>query len=240
MTDDYLCQVVHAEAKAGKTVYATTGPGTTLVLDSEAGGMRFVPGKKIVWNVEAGEPMPEAGDWRICQVPVTSIRTYQEVARDYLSRPDHPFNNVSMDSLTESQDAVKRERSPMFELEQRDWGYIFGVMNDMVVTYRDLVAAQPQMKSLTVVTGTQFRDGKFRPMLSGQFKDKLAYKLDAIAFLLKLKDEQDQTRRCLILGEHGNYEVGNRLGDNAPDVLWDPTITKLLNAVFGTDYEEVI
>lgn len=238
-TDDFLSLVVHAEAKAGKTWYGTSGPGTTLVLDAEAGGMRFVPGDKITWDVDQGEPMPEAdGSWRICRVPVRGLMTMQRV-RDYMMGGAHPFNNVTIDSLTEIQDMVKRERSATFQLEQRDWGYIFGVMNDTVVTFRDIVERDPKLKSLTVICGTQFRDGLFRPMISGQFGSKLPYKLDGVGFLLKTKDETGTTRRGLVMGESNTHEVGHRLGDHAPEILWDPTITKLLNHVFGTDYEEV-
>lgn len=236
--DDYISMVVHGESKAGKTTFSTTGPGRTLVLDAEAGGMRFVPGKKIMWDVNAGEAPPESGDWKICRVPVTGIRTLNSV-RDWLrATPAHPFNNIVLDSLTEMQDMVKRDRSSTFQLEQADWGVVFGVMNDAVVSLRDVTSEQSQVKSLTIITGTQFRNGLSRPMISGQFAGKLAYKVDAIAYLHKMKDESGQTRRVLILGESAVYEVGHRLGDNAPEVLWDPTVTKLLNHVFGSDYTD--
>lgn len=234
--DDFVTLVVHAEAKAGKTTFGATGPGRTLIFDSEAGGMRFVPGKKITWNVEAGEDIPSAdGDWQICRVPTNNIATVKR-AMDFLLTGRHPFNNVVLDSLTELQDIVKRERSATFQLEQRDWGIVFGTMNDVVVALRDLVASQDQLKSLIVICGTQLKDGKFRPMIAGQFGYKLPYKLDGVGYLLKTRDEEGNVRRCLVLGESNTHEVGHRLGDKAPEVIWEPTICKLLNTVFDTEY----
>lgn len=244
MSGDYLSMVVHAGAKVGKTWFGASGPGRILIFDAEAGGMRFVPGKKITWDVEAGEDIPKVEedpekDWRICRVPITRVQTVRTAA-DYLMTGRHPFTGVTIDSLTEIQDIVKRERSRTFELEQKDWGAIFGLMNDTIVTLRDMVSQQEQMKFLLVITGTQLKDGLFRPMLGGQFGQKLPYKLDGCGYLHKMRDEENNVRRCLILGESSTHEVGHRLGDNAPDVIWEPTITKLLNEVFGTDYEEVI
>jgi hypothetical protein len=240
MASDYLSIVVHGGAKVGKTFFASSGPGRTLVLDAEAGGMRFVPGKKVVWDVESGADMPDAkDDWRICIVPVTRPSTVRKTA-DYLMAGRHPFNNYVIDSLTEIQDTVKRERSHTFELEQKDWGAIFGLMNDAVVGMRNMAAEQDQVHSLVVICGTQLKNGLFRPMLGGQFGDKLPYKLDAIGYLLKTRDDEGKVRRALVLGESSQHEVGHRLGDNCPDAIWEPTITKLLNAVFGTDHEEVI
>ena len=234
--DDFITLVVHAEAKAGKTTLSATGPGRTLFFDAEAGGMRFVPGKKITWNVDKGEDVPDPeGDWTICRVPTTSIHTVKR-AMDFLMTGRHPFNNIVLDSLTELQDTVKRERSSTFQLEQQDWGVVFGSMNDVVVALRDLVGDQDQLKSLVVVCGTQLKDGKFRPMISGQFGSKLPYKLDATGYLLKTRDDDGNVRRCLILGESNQFEVGHRLGESAPDVIWDPTVSKLLNTVFGTEY----
>lgn len=192
--------------------------------------MRFVPGRKITWAVDKGEPMPQRGDWDICSVAVNDLMTLQRV-RDYLQSGSHPFDNITLDSLTEIQDKVKRERSNTFSLDQQDWGYIFGIMNDVVVTYRDIVASQG-LRSLTVVCGTQFRNGKFRPMISGQFGDKLPYKLDAIGYLTQVLDEgTGKMRRALIFHGQDVYETGDRMGGRLPDVVWDPTVAKLVELV---------
>lgn len=236
MSDDYITLVVHAPAKAGKTTFGATGPGRTIFFDCEAGGMRFVPGKKVTWDVDAGQDIPSIeDDWQICRVPTTNIQTVKR-AMDFMLTGRHPFNNVVLDSLTELQDVVKRERSSTFQLEQRDWGVVFGVMNDVVVALRDMVASQDQLKSLIVICGTTLKDGLFRPMIAGQFGSKLPYKLDGIAYLHKTRDENGDVRRCLVLGESATHEVGHRLGDGCPEVIWEPTITAILNAVYGTDY----
>lgn len=200
------------------------------MLDAEAGGMRFVPGRKIIWAVDKGEPMPERGDWDVCSVSVEDLMTLQRV-RDNLMSGSHSFDNITLDSLTEIQDKIKRERSTTFTLDQQDWGYIFGIMNDVVVTFRDIVASQG-MHSLTVVCGTHFRSGKFRPMISGQFGDKLPYKLDAIGYLTQVLDESTgKTRRALIFHGQDVYETGDRMGGRLPDVVWDPTVAKLVELV---------
>lgn len=232
--DKFITMVVHGPAKVGKTTLAASSKGKTLILDSEAGGMRFVPGKKVTWDVHAGQEMPKDGDWGICRVPTNNMQTLLRT-RDLLLRGNHPFTGIVIDSLTELQDIVKRERSATFQLQQQDWGVVFGVMNDAVVSLRDLVAAQEQMRFLVVITGTTFKDGLFRPMIAGQFGSKLPYKLDAIAYLHKMKDERDVVRRALILNESPTYEVGHRLGQGAPDIMWDPTIDGLIDLVFPND-----
>lgn len=239
MNGVYVHQLIHGEAKVGKTHYGCSGPGKTLVLDSEAGGMRFVPGSKVRWNVSKGEKLPDMTGVRICHAPINAVSDYRRVL-DILESERHAFNNLSMDSLTEFQDRVKKERSATFQLQQQDWGVVFGVMNDIVVEFRDLVQSQDQLLSLTVICGTKFKDGLFRPMLSGQFQDKLPYKLDAVAPMIKVKDPDGHLRRALIYGESHEYLTGHRFGSNAPDIMWDPTITKLLNTVFETDIEENI
>jgi hypothetical protein len=103
---------------------------------------------------------------------------------------------------------------------------------------RDLVGAQPNVKTLTVITGTALKDGLWRPMIAGQFGYKMPYKLDAIGYLHKMRDDEGNVRRVLLLGESPQYEVGHRLGDKAPDAIWEPNICKLLNSVFNTDYNE--
>ena len=232
----YVTSVIHGEAKVGKTYFGTSGPGKTLVFDAEAGGMRFVTGNKVRWDVDKGDPIPEGTEWGICQVPVSGLASMQYV-RNVLLTGRHPFNNISIDSLTEIQDQTKRERSATFQLQQQDWGYIFGIMNDVVVSFRDIVAAQEQLVSLTVICGTTMRNGLFRPMINGQFGDKLPYKLDLSGFLISRKDDEGKNRRGLVLASDA-HEVGHRLGAELPDIIWDPTITGLLNTVFGTNYKE--
>ncbi len=224
--DAYITMLVHGDSKVGKTFLGSTAPGPVLFLDAEAGGMRFVPGRKVVWDPMKEDP-PAMEDHDICQVIINSTVALDTVV-SYIKKGGTPFASVVLDSVTEYQSRLKREISATGDLEQRDWGKILIKIEDMIMTLRDCVERQPQLQCFIVIAGTQFRDGKSRPMLQGAMKDKLSYKLDATAFLYTMKDDQGNNRRGLrILGD-GRVDAGNRFPGEWPDVVWDPNIVNII------------
>ena len=228
--DAFLTTVVHGDAKVGKTRLGSTCPPPILFLDAEAGGMRFVPGKKLDWD-PLREDVPDMSDHTICRVSIGDTMTLDTVV-DYLRTGKHPFVSVVFDSLTEYQSRLKREISPSGDLDQQDWGRILVKIEDAVMALRDCVERQAHMLCFVLITGTQFRDEKFRPMLQGGMKDRLSYKLDATGYLFTAKDAEGVARRGLRIVGDGKVDAGNRLpGDDWPEVLWDPNIVDIISKI---------
>lgn len=230
MTDDlFLTIVVHGESKVGKTWLGSSAPKPVLILDAEAGGMRFVPGRKITWDPMTQEP-PQPGEWDICTVTVDDVSKL-DVVYQWLRSGQHPFRAVVFDSLTEIQSRLKKSIDSSGLLDQQGWGRILTMLEDLVVKFRDLTEAQDQLQAFVVIAGTRMRDGKFRPFLQGQIANLLAYKLDAEGFLFVQNGEDGHVHRGLVIANSPMYEVGNRLGGALPDVVWEPSIEGMLGTI---------
>lgn len=231
MNDDlFVSLVVHGESKAGKTWLGATAPKPLLVLDSEAGGMRFVPGRKIVWDPMKEDPPVADGTWDICRVRLDKTSTL-DVVKQYIETGRHPFVAIVFDSLSEYQARLKREIEGSGQLDQQDWGRMLTSIEDIVMELRDAVERQDQLKALVVITGTRLRDGKFRPFLQGQMSLVLPYKLDVNGYLFTQVDGNGVLRRGLRIEAHGDIDAGNRLGGSLPGVVWDPNVETMLETM---------
>lgn len=229
MSEYYLSAVVHGESKVGKTELGVTSPGRVLYLDAEAGGFRFVEAPRIVWD-PLRDPVPEAGDWKICRVPVTSDLTLA-TAIDFLERGNHPFESVVWDSVTEAQTYLKRDKSAVYKLDQQDWGDLLAKIEGYIMRLRDCVQTQEQMKALVIIAHSAPRpaDDRMAPLIQGAMKNKLAFKLDMTGFLFSVVDEAGETRRGLRITENRDAVAGARWprGLDKPDVIWDPDISEI-------------
>ncbi len=225
--DAFLTMTVHGEAKKGKTHFGATAPGKNLFLDAEAGGMRFVPGSKVNWD-PLREDVPDMSDYNICRVEVNSTGAL-DAAIAVIEHGEHPFTGVTFDSLSEYQSRLKRELTPGGQLDQQGWGEVLVTIEDQVMKLRDSVAAQsPTMRYCLIITGTQFRDDKWRPLLQGGMKDRLSYKLDCNAFLYTQRDDSGNLRRALRIEGDGKTDAGNRFPGDWGEIIWDPNMTKIL------------
>ena len=191
--------------------------------------MRFVPGRRCDWD-PVREDVPTMEDFDICRVSINDTITLDTVVQ-YLKSGKHPFVSVVFDSLTEYQSRLKREISPSGDLDQQDWGRILVKIEDAVMSLRDCVEKQAQMLCFCLITGTTFRDEKFRPMLQGGMKDRLSYKLDATGYLYTQKDSEGELRRGLRIVGDGRHDCGNRLPGDWPEVVWDPALTAIIEQI---------
>jgi len=163
----YLTAVIYGESKVGKTTLCATAPGPILVLDAEAGGMRFVEGKITPWNPADGSP-PEGYD--IYQVTVTSLADIRNVY-NYLTTYEHPFVSIVVDSITEIQGRMVREEMTNGAMQQKDWGQIWIKMEDLIWDFRDLVQHEvSSLKMLLIIAGVDVVNHKSRPMLQGRMR----------------------------------------------------------------------
>ena len=235
MSDRYITLVVHGESKVGKTWLGATTPPPRLILDVEAGGMRFVPGATVKWNPLADPPPDADGTWETCQATITDIRALDMVFQ-WLNSGQHPFRSVTVDSLMEVQSRMKRELADGGVMSEREWGILLTHLEDLVVKIRDLSEHPTRpIDAVVFITGTRMKDGRFRPLLQGQIANLLPYKVDAIGFMFTTLDESGNVRRGLMLDDDGTHVAGNRLGGRVPAVVWEPSVTGLLDQIFGPE-----
>ena len=235
---DGVSILVHAESKVGKTFLGDTTPAPRLILDSEAGGVRFTPSKKIRWNPMT-EPVPEAdGTWETCVVRVRGLAEVQQ-ARAVLETGNHPFRSVTLDSIMEMQGLAKRTINASGMLDMQGWGRLLTGMEELICGYRDLTDFDRpnHLDAVVFICGTRMRDGMFRPLLDGQITVRLPYKVDACGYLYAVKDDQGNLRRALHIGPGGIAVAGNRFGGRIPDVVWDPNIETLVSMAINNQGE---
>lgn len=236
--DDYMTLLLYGDSKVGKTWLGASAPKPLLVIDAEAGGMRFVPYKKITWDPVTEDP-PTIGDWDICQVSVTN--TFElEAIRRWLISGNVPFKSIVIDSLTEIQSRMKRELFPDGQLRWNDWGQLLTKLEDLVVEFRDLANKFDHIKCMVIITGAdekfssdERKPGRIQPLLQGAISKHLPYKIDAIGHLALTVDDEGNDRRRLQLGKTDDVYAGNRLGGRVERFVWDPNLTTIYEQVCG-------
>ena len=228
----FLTMAIHAEAKKGKTRLGATAPKPVLFFDIEAGGMRFVPGRKIEWD-PMREPIPDMTDYDICRVRITSTEVLKHTI-ELIKNQEHQFASFVLDSLTMFQDNLRKELNAAGFLDQRDWGTVLVTVADLVHNLQIIADRQEQVKCCVVICGTEIRDGKFRPILSGAFKNRLSYALDATGFLFTQRDDTGRLRRGLRIIGDDTIDAGQRFpgsDEDWPEVIWDPDLTTLIEQI---------
>lgn len=228
---EYLTIAIHGRSKAGKTTLAATAPGPILVLDAEAGGMRFVEGNKVLWDPASGE-LPD-GDYDIYQVQVRTLSDIEAVHRYLLTYPDHPFKTVVFDSLTELQARLKRHFDSGGLLDQQGWGKMLAQFEDLVWQYQAFAESPRSSVQLVVfLAGTNDIAGKKEPLLQGAMSRQLPYKVDVLAYLDVQIDADRNERRKLVFGGDERFGTGSRV-PTLSGVLWDPRLDTLFDQAFG-------
>ena len=229
----FMSIIIFGEAKVGKTWLAATAPKPLLVLDAEAGGMRFVPGRKIKWNVTEEDPPVYDGTWDICVASITNTREL-DVARDWIASGQLPFRTIILDSLTEFQSRYKREINPARDgdLGYTGWGRMLIKLEDFVVQLRDIGERYTDtIECIGIVTGATDKFGKKWPLLQGQLAELLPYKTDVIGYLTIEWDDENEARRLLQIMQSETVMAGNRLGGFIDDYVWDPDLSVMIDQI---------
>jgi len=230
MSNDYLTMVVHGESKAGKTTLAATAPGPVLVMDAEAGGMRFVPGSKTIWDPARDGAPPEGFD--IYQVVVKGLPDI-ESAFHYLTTNDHPFVSIVFDSLTEIQARMKRDHENNGVVDMQGWGRMLAKMEDLIWQFRDLAESPlTPVRMVVFLTGTNLKDGKYRPLMQGAIVKQLPYKVDICGFLDVVNDANGNPVRGLRVSGSEMHDIGSR-PPGLDATIWNPNLSDLLNTIFN-------
>jgi hypothetical protein len=207
-----LSFLFHADAKAGKSTLADSGPRPRLIMDIE-GTSFWTPSRKIYWNPLSEQVPVWDGSWDSCIALIRQAREIDQVYR-VLNSGQHPFSSLSVDSVTEMQQRVIDELSPGTGKVDRDhWGIILRKITSMVRAYRDLITHPVHpLWSVSFVAGTTQYNGKWRPMVQGQSRDFLPYYVDVLGYIHANPDNT----RDLLIGPHPQYETGERVGGRLP------------------------
>jgi hypothetical protein len=209
-----LSFLIHAPAKSGKSTTADSGPPPRLILDVENTAF-WTPSRKVYWNPMTQQMPPVDGSWDSCIVLVRDVRTIERVYQ-ILNSGQHPFNSLSVDSVTEMQQRIIDERVGIKKVERDDWGHLLRMVSSTVRQFRDLITHPVKpLWSVSFVAGTSEYKGKWRPMVQGQARDFLPYYVDLLGYI---HANQDGTRDMLI-GPHPQFETGERVGGRLPNVL---------------------
>jgi hypothetical protein len=231
--------LVHSDTKVGKTTFGATSPKPMLLIDAEA-AHRFLPGKKVFWDPMKDAP-PQVGDWEIC---VVIVREYHDMTKAYewLKSGQHPFKSVVIDSITEIQTKCKDDLNASGRMTIQLWGDLLTHMERLVRGFRDLTEHPTKPLEAIVLTAmTTNREGKWRPYVQGQLMTKMPYFLDVIGYMyIQDVPNPDPTQpskkvRKMLVGPHPQFEAGERVQGRLGEVIENPTVPAMLEAVFGSE-----
>lgn len=206
-----LSLLVHAPAKFGKSTLADSGPVPRLILDIE-GTSYWTPSRKIFWDPMRETPPVPDGSWDSCIVITKDLRTIDRVYQ-VLNSGQHPFNSLSVDSVTEYQQRIIDEKVGVKKVERDEWGYLLRQVSSDVRKFRDLITHPThRLWSVSFVAGTSQYNGKWRPLVQGQVGNFLPYYVDLLGYLHANADNT----RDLLIGPHPQFETGERVGGRLP------------------------
>jgi len=203
-----------------------------LFLDVEAGGVRFVPGKKVLWN-NFDDPPPQRGDqdWDICVAEIESWEDWQKVHQWIMSDSLQGYSSIVVDSLMELQEKMKMAKvdSPV-QPRIQDWGMLLFELTQVIHDVRD-AARQQGLSSSVFVAGSTDKNYTTIPMLQGQIADRITYKLDAFGYYVAKRDEHGVLRRVLQFVPDGDISAGHRLGNCIEEYIVDPDLEEMIPTV---------
>lgn len=239
--------VIHAASKAGKSTLTSTAPSPILVLDAE-GSWRFIrqrgfksdiPLRVVQWKNTATPPPVYDGTWDVCHTP---IRVWKDLTNIYawITQRPHSFKSVIFDSVTECQRKLKKNLFGTDQMRIQDWGTLLTMMDNLIRDFRDIVEI-PGSPLQVVIFNAETRvnqRGIYAPFMQGQIADALPYWVDVCGYLFPdyVTDANGQaTQRIqkLLIGPHPQYLTGERVQGLLPDVIINPNITDMFNAVYN-------
>jgi hypothetical protein len=205
--------LIHGLPKAGKSSLADTGPAPRLVLDVETAAM-WTPSRKVFWNPARETcPVPD-GTWDTCVVIIHDYNELFTLLR-FLQAGRHPFNSISMDSVTTIQQRVINSLAGIRKVERDQWGQLLRVINNVIGGYGDLVTHPVRpVWAVTFVCGTalDYTSRKWRPLLQGQSQSYVPYVPEVEGWVYAAPDGS----RHMWIGPSNEYETCDRLWGRLP------------------------
>jgi len=214
-------------------IYGPTGHGKTRFLGTAQDDPRTAP--ILILDFEGGVASLVGRD--IDVVRVRSWEDYREV-HEYL-RGGTSYRSIGIDSITETHLfsllhllETEDRRDPDL-LREGDYGKALVQMRRFLRAFRDL----PYHVFFTASSREEVesRDGLVKkPALVGRLADEVAGMVEVVAYLA-LAETEEGTRRVLLLQNQPKIRVKVRTpwGQSVPDLIWDPTVSLLFDALEG-------
>lgn len=244
--------LVYGETKVGKSALGATSPTPILALDAEGSWNAFDgrenpnrPGEqfRITWWDDLTKPPPDMTDYDVCVVDVLRWETVDLVI-DWMIRPDHPFQSIVMDSVTETQDRCKKALpGGGMSMEYQDWGKLLAHMSTRVKRFRDIVKDIRNPARCIVFTseGRLRQDGKYVPKMEGALRDGIGYWMNTTACLRVdqvpnadgiIAADSPLVRRLLVK-PNPMFITGSHHEDKFDtNVIENPNITTMMGQIF--------
>lgn len=234
-----LSILIHGESKTGKSTLGNTAPAPRIIMDAE-GGSKFLPGKKVMWDVRVDPPPTPDGTWETC---IVTIREFADVRRvyDWLNSGKHGFKSLVIDSISEVQKRCTDSLAGTEQMSQQLWGALLRAMEATVRELRDLTMHLTNPLSCVVLIAmTREINGKMRPYVQGALQTTMPYFLDIVGALIvvEVPNQDDPTQppaqyRKLIVGPNPHYEAGERVQGRVGPEIWHPNIEKILTDIYA-------
>lgn len=204
MTYRTLKAVIHGDAGSGKSWLGASAPGPRLVLDAEKGshfarrraqdGTLYVP-HQLIWDPHYALPDGITADTTVI-IKVGDVNDV-DLAYQWLASGQHPFRSVIVDSLSDLQLRSKRVMTVEAELDvtsDRIWGRLLDQFIDLCQKMMDLTdhPVNPLL-AVVILSGSQVKDGKWRPMVQGALAHRLPGYPDLLAFQEVVENPIDAT-----------------------------------------------
>lgn len=244
--------LIYGKTKVGKSSLAATAPGPVLALDAEGSWNafegRFNPNNpdqpyRVTWWDDLSQPPPVAdGTWDICVVDVQRWETVDQVI-NWVIQPDHPFQSIVMDSVTEVQNRCKKALVGIEGLRTQDWGTLLAHMSDRVKRFRDIVKDKSNPARVMVFTseGKLQQDGSYTPQMEGSLRNGIGYWMNTTACLRIAQvanqdgiiTDDSPTIRRLLVKPHPLFITGSHFEDRfTTNTIDNPNITEMMGNIF--------
>lgn len=219
-------------------IYGPAGHGKTAFLGSANDDPRTSP--MLLLDYEGGTETL-AGK----EIDVVRIRDWQDYneAYDVLSRGKHPYKSVGIDSISETHTMAlfaqldsRASRKIENLLEQGDYGIALTQMRRFMRTFRDLPLHV--FYSALAKEETDVREGLVKkPAVPGSFAEDILGIPNIVGYLAVRYEKDDRsgeevaTRILVLRAPKIRTKVRAPLGVVVPDMIENPTVSKLLDLV---------
>lgn len=238
--DPHVKILVYGRNGHGKTRFAASGPGKTLIADINEKGTRSVR------NYPGGYVFP--------------VRNWEDLTYLYwyLREGDHDYTTVVLDTLTQAQNmcmahVLKRAEDrdpnrPPAMPDRRSWGQLGELMKPLLLDFRNL-----QMNVVFVCQARTVEEGEEDivitrvPDLSPSVRGIAMASVEIMGFIFRKKvrtvkkakgkrkrKETSTWRTLMLVGPHESYETKDRTG-NLGYIIQEPNMQMMIDASFDEE-----
>lgn len=223
-----LTMLCHGDSGVGKSWLLGSAPAPVLILDLE-GRAKYLPYKKVSWDISADAPPEYDGSWTHCVATTTKYKTL-ELVYQWLQTPGkHPFKSVCIDSLSFAQKRFIKDLVGTQGLQQSEWGEVLRMLETLVRDFCDLTIQEHLPTEVVAFSaGTKHEDNRQLPLLQGALKDTAAYLFDAVGYLyLGMEAATGNTTRNLLLAPSAGVVAKDNTNLLGGPVVQNPSLTTL-------------